>query len=130
MTSSVTIGQIRKKAAELFDLPFRGFDILFEKTIYDADDDNKLLYNLKWSSKLWLNKYDNIPDDPELYLSQNQDYINELFILTSKANTCYVDYAWDILNMISCNKELQETINSIKVEVISYIYYRMDGMSY
>eukprot|EP01022_Parablepharisma_sp_SALTPOND_P000568 TRINITY_DN102_c1_g2_i1.p1 TRINITY_DN102_c1_g2~~TRINITY_DN102_c1_g2_i1.p1 ORF type:complete len:1279 (+),score=158.36 TRINITY_DN102_c1_g2_i1:13122-16958(+) len=113
---NVTVGQIRKKAADLLGLPFTGFQMLTRTKSLGVEDDDTQYREIGWSDQITIAR--NVAADEcnfKAILSQNQTYINHLFVLLSKETTTYIDPVWDLLMMLPPNQKMQSDIESLNL---------------
>lgn len=113
----ITIGQVRKKIADLLRLPFRGFQISGKNITFGHDNDDGYLRDLGWSKIITVQKLENDPkENPKFLLSQNKEYISHLFLLLSKKESTFADAVWDLLNSLPPNQNAITEIESIALE--------------
>ena len=110
------LGQIRKKVASECKIPFNGFTLESGKRIFDMIDNDISFKDSGEPIKLKVIRYKEHTEDPDIYLSQNQEYINKLYMLLSNDNAPYIKYVWHILNLISCSKNLESAIKNANVD--------------
>lgn len=134
----VKIGQLRKKVADAFNLPYGGFKMRSTVRVYEPEDDDAQLRNIGWAQLLVIEPY-NIPNAEnsqsaketnnkslKSLLAYNDKYMSHLFILLSKENTAYVDSVWELLSTLPSNQKMLTEIQALNVSSNSlvniYIY--------
>lgn len=113
----MTVGQVRKKVADLYHMPFNSFQLSSITRTYEAEDDDQALRNIGWAQKLTFQKNPNYSsnDSPKLLLAHNPSYINHLFLLLSKESKSYVEPVWNLLITLPPNKKMKEDISTINI---------------
>ena len=113
----ITIGQIRKKIADLLRLPFRGFQMAAKGKVYGYENDDECLKDIGWSKTIIIQKSESDPkQNPKYLLSQNKEYINHIFLLLSKKESTFADVVWELLNSLPPNQNAIEAIEKIALE--------------
>jgi hypothetical protein len=111
--TDMKIGQVRKKVADSFEIPFSSFQLIVNERAFNMSNNDSPIKDAKYFQ---VKEYTDIEEDPKAYLSESQEYIEKLLSLLSKDNVLYTESIWHILNILPCNQKLKENIE--KVEVI------------
>ena len=111
----MTLGQIKRKAAEVFGFPFNGFQLSSKVRVFSAEDDDSQLQEFGWQDPLYVVKNGGCLDGGnfKVLLAQNQAYISHLFLLLSKESACYVDSVWDLLMLLPPNQKMKSDLENI-----------------
>ncbi len=113
----VVVGQLRRKAAEAFHLPFSGIQLFTSTRTFDPEEDDQKLRVLGWVQQIYVQKLagETGNEDPKMYLAQKQEYILSLFSLLSKETSPYVDSVWSLLTTLPANKKMQTDIETLSL---------------
>jgi len=107
------IGELRQKIATTFEIPFNGFQMSNKSGVYERDYDDELLKDVGWAKEIHIECFLEEEKNPKLLISNNTNYINQLFLLLSKESASYVESVWELLTTLPCNKKIVDDINSI-----------------
>ena len=119
----VSLGQIRKKVAEAFHIPFSGFQMRGPVRTYEPEDDDSLFRNIGWSQNLFIELFPGQKDESiKTLLAHNITYINHLFVLLTKENTAYVDTVWELLSILPSNEKILAEIKALNVTDSSPVF--------
>jgi hypothetical protein len=112
--TKATIGQVRKKISNIFQLPFNSFEMFTKEKTFGEKDYDIILRIYGYPDRIFIQKIPIPLETPKSYLAQSQTSINTLFMLLAKENTSYVDSVWKLLNNIPESKEMKDEIQSME----------------
>ena len=127
MPVEVKIGQLRKKVADAYNLPYGGFRMRTSVRVYEPEDDDAQLRSIGWAQQLLIEPYqvkneENSQSNKEsnnknlkTLFAHNENYMNHLFLLLSKENTTYVDSVWELLSTLPSNQKMLTEIQALNV---------------
>ena len=110
--TDMKIGQVRKKIADTFEIPFNSFRLIANGKVYDMNNNDTFIQG---ANHFQVKEYEDIEEHPKAYLSESQEYIGKLLLLLSKDNALYTESIWHVLNILPCNQQLKESIKQIQV---------------
>lgn len=133
----ITVGQLRKKIADAYHLPFGSFEMKGPVRVYEPEDDDSQLRNVGWAQQILIEPYKAQENDPEQsknpspkslksLLAHNDKYISHLFILLSKENTAYVDTVWELLSSLPSNQKMLTEIQALNITSNKPVSYTKD----
>eukprot|EP01022_Parablepharisma_sp_SALTPOND_P026524 TRINITY_DN64327_c6_g1_i1.p1 TRINITY_DN64327_c6_g1~~TRINITY_DN64327_c6_g1_i1.p1 ORF type:complete len:2209 (+),score=297.78 TRINITY_DN64327_c6_g1_i1:12673-19299(+) len=112
----ITVGQLRKKIADEFHIPFNGFQMAGKLRVYERDEDDYLLRNVGWSQQIQVKYLPGIAEtNPKLLIAENHEYITHLFLLLSKESATYVEPVWELLMTLPPDQKMLSDINALSI---------------
>ncbi len=114
---TVTLGQLRKKAADIFGFPFNGFQLAGKTRTFSPEDDDTQLREAGWQDPLYVVRNGSTTDagNFKALLAQNQAYIGHLFLLLSKESAPYVDSVWELLMLLPPNQKMKSDLETLNL---------------
>ncbi|CDW78729.1 UNKNOWN [Stylonychia lemnae] len=111
-----TMGHLRQKIADAFDLQINEFTMSLRNSFVDQDeDDNKLVKEFGVIQSVFISKNAsyNADNHPKNIIASNQANYETLFFLLSKDNPQLVETAWDLLQKLPVNVKLSQEIKEL-----------------
>jgi len=113
---NATQGQLRKKVADLLELPFLGFQMSTKNRALASEDDDVQFREMGWSDQIYVTKYGDFENyNFKSMLSQNPVYIDYLLNLLSKETESYIDSVWELLMMLPPNQKTKSDIENLSI---------------
>ena len=114
--ADITVGQLRKQIADVFHLPFDGFQMLSKTRSYEPEDNDSMLRIVGWSQQIQARKLSGESGpSPKMLVAQNHAYVAYLFLLLSKESAKFVGPVWDLLMSLPQDQKMLKDIEALNV---------------
>ena len=85
---------------------------------FDSDDDDTYIKELNNVQTVTISRKQGFSanQNPKFILSNNKQYIEQIFFLLTQQDASYIQKVWDMLMMLPTNSEIQKTLLDLEID--------------